>query len=115
MQMIPANPQLCGVIKAETPVNVPRPTNLPVVINRADDDEDEDERLDMPSRRAPPVGGVKVKTLEEIHREKACQDAGPGTEGAQWENPRLCLKLRKGRSQESTHTAHQQSCHGPEP
>lgn len=38
----PANPQLCGVIKAETPVNVPRPTNLPVVINRADDDEDED-------------------------------------------------------------------------
>uniref|UniRef100_A0A8C7G5P4 C3H1-type domain-containing protein n=1 Tax=Oncorhynchus kisutch TaxID=8019 RepID=A0A8C7G5P4_ONCKI len=38
----PANPQLRGVIKTETQVNVPRPTNLPVVINRADDVEDED-------------------------------------------------------------------------
>lgn len=38
----PANPQLRGVIKAETQENVPSPTHPPVVINPADD-EDEDE------------------------------------------------------------------------
>ena len=36
------NPQLRGVIKAETQENVPSPTHPPVVINPADDDEDED-------------------------------------------------------------------------
>lgn len=39
---IPVNPQLRGVIKAETQENVPSPTHPPVVINPADDDEDED-------------------------------------------------------------------------
>uniref|UniRef100_A0A8C7JI96 C3H1-type domain-containing protein n=1 Tax=Oncorhynchus kisutch TaxID=8019 RepID=A0A8C7JI96_ONCKI len=42
----PANPQLRGVIKAETQENVPSPTHPPVVINPADDeDEDEDDQL----------------------------------------------------------------------
>uniref|UniRef100_A0A4W5QQT3 Zinc-finger CCCH domain-containing protein n=1 Tax=Hucho hucho TaxID=62062 RepID=A0A4W5QQT3_9TELE len=39
---IPVNPQLHGVIKAETQENVPSPNHPPVVINPADDDEDED-------------------------------------------------------------------------
>ncbi|KAK6321116.1 hypothetical protein J4Q44_G00080920 [Coregonus suidteri] len=42
---IPANPQLRGVIKAETQENVPSPTHPPVVINPADDDEDEDDQF----------------------------------------------------------------------
>ena len=37
-----ANPQLRGVLKAETQETVPSPTHPPVVINPADDDEDED-------------------------------------------------------------------------
>ncbi|XP_020313418.2 zinc finger CCCH domain-containing protein 11A-like [Oncorhynchus kisutch] len=53
---IEANPQLRGVIKTETQVNVPRPTNLPVVINRADDVEDEDAQSyssKIPSSKIP--------------------------------------------------------------
>ncbi|XP_055724867.1 zinc finger CCCH domain-containing protein 11A-like isoform X2 [Salvelinus fontinalis] len=42
---IPVNPQLHGVIKAETQENVPSPTHPPVVINPADDDEDEDDQF----------------------------------------------------------------------
>lgn len=38
----PSNPQLRGVIKADTQENVPSPTHPPVVINPVDD-EDEDE------------------------------------------------------------------------
>lgn len=37
-----ANPQLRGIIKTETQEPVPSPTHPPVVINPADDDEDED-------------------------------------------------------------------------
>lgn len=40
-----ANPQLRGVIKTETQEAVPSPTHPPVVINPADDDEDEDGEL----------------------------------------------------------------------
>lgn len=36
------NPQLRGVLKADTQETVPSPTHPPVVINPADDDEDED-------------------------------------------------------------------------
>lgn len=36
------NPQLRGVMKTETQEPVPSPTHPPVVINPADDDEDED-------------------------------------------------------------------------
>ncbi|XP_056131113.1 zinc finger CCCH domain-containing protein 11A isoform X2 [Lampris incognitus] len=39
------NPQLRGVIKAETQETVPSPTHPPVVINPADDDEDEDDQF----------------------------------------------------------------------
>ncbi|XP_041091882.1 zinc finger CCCH domain-containing protein 11A-like isoform X2 [Polyodon spathula] len=42
----PPNPQLRGVIKAETLENVPSPTHPPVVINAADDeDEDDDDEV----------------------------------------------------------------------
>lgn len=37
-----ANPQLRGVIKTDTQEAVPSPTHPPVVINPADDDEDEE-------------------------------------------------------------------------
>ncbi|XP_076003274.1 zinc finger CCCH domain-containing protein 11A [Genypterus blacodes] len=40
-----ANPQLRGVMKAETLETVPSPTHPPVVINAADDDEDEDDQF----------------------------------------------------------------------
>ncbi|KAM4624814.1 zinc finger CCCH domain-containing protein 11A isoform 2-T3 [Polymixia lowei] len=40
-----ANPQIRGVIKAETQETVPSPTHPPVVINPADDDEDEDDQF----------------------------------------------------------------------
>ncbi|XP_078139670.1 zinc finger CCCH domain-containing protein 11A isoform X1 [Centroberyx gerrardi] len=40
-----ANPQLRGVMKAETQETVPSPTHPPVVINPADDDEDEDDQF----------------------------------------------------------------------
>ncbi|XP_029907614.1 zinc finger CCCH domain-containing protein 11A isoform X2 [Myripristis murdjan] len=86
------NPQLRGVMKAETQETVPSPTHPPVVINPADDDEDEDDqfseegedgkvgpdgtRLTSP-RKLP--GGPKaddslnfgVSTLEEIRLRKA--------------------------------------------
>ena len=39
---IAANPQLRSVVKPETTEPVPSPTHPPVVINPADDDEDED-------------------------------------------------------------------------
>ncbi len=41
------NPQLRGVIKTEALEPVPSPTHPPVVINPADDDEDEDGELDF--------------------------------------------------------------------
>lgn len=41
------NPQLRGVIKTEAQEPVPSPTHPPVVINPADDDEDEDGNLDL--------------------------------------------------------------------
>lgn len=41
------NPQLRGVKKAETLETVPSPTHPPVVINPADDDEDEDGELEL--------------------------------------------------------------------
>ncbi|CAN9512167.1 unnamed protein product [Ophioblennius macclurei] len=40
-----ANPQLRSVIKTETQELVPSPTHPPVVINPADDDEDEDDQF----------------------------------------------------------------------
>lgn len=45
------NPQLRGVIKTETQEPVPSPTHPPVVINPADDDEDEDGKLDFILKR----------------------------------------------------------------
>uniref|UniRef100_A0A8C7WS67 Uncharacterized protein n=1 Tax=Oryzias sinensis TaxID=183150 RepID=A0A8C7WS67_9TELE len=49
------NPQLRGVIKTETTEPVPSPTHPPVVINAADDDEDEDgEKLQR-------TGGVQLR------------------------------------------------------
>lgn len=42
-----ANPQLRGVIKTETQEPVPSPTHPPVVINPADDDEDEEGELQL--------------------------------------------------------------------
>nr|XP_029538696.1 zinc finger CCCH domain-containing protein 11A isoform X2 [Oncorhynchus nerka] len=88
----PANPQLRGVIKAETQENVPSPTHPPVVINPADDeDEDEDDQLSegedsrsgsdgsrVVSPRKMAVGSTSddsldfgVRTLEEIRLRKA--------------------------------------------
>ncbi|CAB1354044.1 unnamed protein product [Coregonus sp. 'balchen'] len=88
----PANPQLRGVIKAETQENVPSPTHPPVVINPADDeDEDEDDQLSegedsrsgsdgsrVVSPRKMAVGSSSddsldfgVRTLEEIRLRKA--------------------------------------------
>ncbi|KPP69708.1 zinc finger CCCH domain-containing protein 11A-like, partial [Scleropages formosus] len=57
----PANPQLRGVIKAETLENVPSPTHPPVVISTVDD-EDEDEDDDSLN--------FGIKTLEEIRLRK---------------------------------------------
>lgn len=42
-----SNPQLRGVIKTESTEPVPSPTHPPVVINPADDDEDEDGELNL--------------------------------------------------------------------
>ncbi|MGH0156001.1 UNVERIFIED_CONTAM: hypothetical protein FKN15_066582 [Acipenser sinensis] len=50
----PPNPQLRGVIKAETLENVPSPTHPPVVINAADD-EDEDDDGNYLSGVVPPA------------------------------------------------------------
>ncbi|KAJ8400204.1 hypothetical protein AAFF_G00398980 [Aldrovandia affinis] len=84
----PANPQLRGVIKAETLENVPSPTHPPVVINPVDDeDEDEDDQFseegeESSSRMVSPRKLISnasnddsmnfgIKTLEEIKLRKA--------------------------------------------
>ncbi|KAG5274675.1 hypothetical protein AALO_G00138910 [Alosa alosa] len=82
----PTNPQLRGVIKADTQENVPSPTHPPVVINPVDDeDEDEDDQFseegDDRSKMSSPrklIMGPKddslnfnVRTLEEIRLRKA--------------------------------------------
>ncbi|XP_056252860.1 zinc finger CCCH domain-containing protein 11A isoform X2 [Seriola aureovittata] len=78
-----ANPQLRGVIKTETQEPVPSPTHPPVVINPADDDEDEDDQFSEegedgkvgPSpRKLPKLDNslnFGVSTLEEIRLRKA--------------------------------------------
>ncbi|XP_008294282.1 zinc finger CCCH domain-containing protein 11A isoform X2 [Stegastes partitus] len=78
-----ANPQLRGVIKTESQEPVPSPTHPPVVINPADDDEDEDDQFSeegedgkiAPSSRKLPKSGDSlnfgVSTLEEILLRKA--------------------------------------------
>ncbi|XP_068450240.1 zinc finger CCCH domain-containing protein 11A [Clinocottus analis] len=76
-----ANPQLRGVIKAETQEPVPSPTHPPVVINPADDDEDEDDQFSEegedgkvgPSPRKIKSDSLSfgVSTLEEIRLRKA--------------------------------------------
>ncbi|KAK7880282.1 hypothetical protein WMY93_030649 [Mugilogobius chulae] len=79
----PANPQVRGVKKSESQEPVPSPTHPPVVINPADDDEDEDDQFSeegevgvSPRKQA---GGSKsdetmsfgVSTLEEIRLRRA--------------------------------------------
>nr|XP_033482484.1 zinc finger CCCH domain-containing protein 11A [Epinephelus lanceolatus]XP_033482485.1 zinc finger CCCH domain-containing protein 11A [Epinephelus lanceolatus]XP_033482486.1 zinc finger CCCH domain-containing protein 11A [Epinephelus lanceolatus]XP_033482487.1 zinc finger CCCH domain-containing protein 11A [Epinephelus lanceolatus]XP_033482488.1 zinc finger CCCH domain-containing protein 11A [Epinephelus lanceolatus]XP_033482489.1 zinc finger CCCH domain-containing protein 11A [Epinephelus len=74
-----ANPQLRSVIKTETQEPVPSPTHPPVVINPADDDEDEDDQFSEegdvgPSPRKPKSDdslNFGVSTLEEIRLRKA--------------------------------------------
>ncbi|KAM7423396.1 hypothetical protein PAMA_011112 [Pampus argenteus] len=78
-----ANPQLRGVIKTESQEPVPSPTHPPVVINPADDDEDEDDQFSeegddgkvSPSPRKLPRSDESlnfgVSTLEEIRLRKA--------------------------------------------
>ncbi|MBN3274389.1 ZC11A protein, partial [Polyodon spathula] len=58
----PPNPQLRGVIKAETLENVPSPTHPPVVINAADDEDEDDDDDSL---------NFGIKTLEEIRLRKA--------------------------------------------
>lgn len=77
------NPQLRGVIKTEAQEPVPSPTHPPVVINPADDDEDEDDQFSeegedgkvVPSPRKLPKSdnslNFGVSTLEEIRLRKA--------------------------------------------
>ncbi|XP_030632083.1 zinc finger CCCH domain-containing protein 11A [Chanos chanos] len=78
----PSNPQLRGVIKAETQENVPSPTHPPVVINPVDDDEDDDDQFSEEGEENSPrklaMGSSKddsldfgIKTLEEIRLRKA--------------------------------------------
>ncbi|KAM7006216.1 zinc finger CCCH domain-containing protein 11A [Tautogolabrus adspersus] len=99
-----ANPQLRGVIKTEAQEPVPSPTHPPVVINPADDDEDEDDQFSEegedgkvgPSPRKLQKSGDSlnfgVSTLEEIRLRKALkasmkragypiQTADPSTNG----------------------------------
>ncbi|XP_059917980.1 zinc finger CCCH domain-containing protein 11A [Gadus macrocephalus] len=85
-----SNPQLRGVLKAEAQETVPSPTHPPVVINPADDDEDEDDqfseegedgkycpdgnRLTSPrklSGASNQILNFGVSTLEEIRLRKA--------------------------------------------
>ncbi|KAI4827245.1 hypothetical protein KUCAC02_030655 [Chaenocephalus aceratus] len=77
-----ANPQLRGVIKTETQEPVPSPTHPPVVINPADDDEDEDDqyseegedgRVGLSPRKLSKSDSLNfgVSTLEEIRLRKA--------------------------------------------
>lgn len=77
------NPQVRGVKKSESQEPVPSPTHPPVVINPADDDEDEDDQFSeegevgVSPRKQP--GGPKsdgslnfgVSTLEEIRLRRA--------------------------------------------
>uniref|UniRef100_A0A3Q3B552 Zinc finger CCCH-type containing 11A n=1 Tax=Kryptolebias marmoratus TaxID=37003 RepID=A0A3Q3B552_KRYMA len=78
-QTITANPQLRGVIKTDTQEPVPSPTHPPVVINPADDDEDEDGTEYIHERKTKPVLHPRkcdllnfgVSTLEEIRLRKA--------------------------------------------
>ncbi|XP_017292627.1 zinc finger CCCH domain-containing protein 11A isoform X2 [Kryptolebias marmoratus] len=82
-QTITANPQLRGVIKTDTQEPVPSPTHPPVVINPADDDEDEDDQFSEegeenktgPSPKKMSKSGdllnFGVSTLEEIRLRKA--------------------------------------------
>ncbi|KAL4622379.1 zinc finger CCCH domain-containing protein 11A isoform X2 [Arapaima gigas] len=89
----PPNPQLRGVIKAETLENVPSPTHPPVVISTVDDeDEDEDDqfseegeegkvgsdatRIVSPRKLIPGTNqddslNFGIRTLEEIRLRKA--------------------------------------------
>lgn len=79
-----SNPQVRGVKKSESQEPVPSPTHPPVVINPADDDEDEDDQFSeegevgVSPRKLP--GGPKsgddsmnfgVSTLEEIRLRRA--------------------------------------------
>lgn len=78
-----SNPQVRGVKKSESQEPVPSPTHPPVVINPADDDEDEDDQFSeegevgLSPRKQP--GGPKsgdslnfgVSTLEEIRLRRA--------------------------------------------
>ncbi|XP_077582155.1 zinc finger CCCH domain-containing protein 11A isoform X2 [Stigmatopora nigra] len=74
-----ANPQLRGVIKAESQEPVPSPTHPPVVINPADDDEDEDDQFSeegdgpSPRKKSKPdePNNFGVSTLEEIRLKRA--------------------------------------------
>lgn len=75
-----ANPQLRGVIKAETQESVPSPTHPPVVINPADDDEDEDDQCSEEETSPRKLAKVSssddslnfgIRTLEEIRLRKA--------------------------------------------
>lgn len=78
-----ANPQLRGVMKTESQDPVPSPTHPPVVINPADDDEDEDDQFSEEGDVGPSprklTGGTKsgdslnfgVSTLEEIRLRRA--------------------------------------------
>ncbi|XP_054641570.1 zinc finger CCCH domain-containing protein 11A isoform X3 [Dunckerocampus dactyliophorus] len=75
-----ANLQLRGVIKTESQEPVPSPTHPPVVINPADDDEDEDDQFSeegdgVPSPRKRPKSDDShkfgVSTLEEIRLRRA--------------------------------------------
>nr|CBN80943.1 Zinc finger CCCH domain-containing protein 11A [Dicentrarchus labrax] len=78
-----ANPQLRGVIKTEAQEPVPSPTHPPVVINPADDDEDEDDQFSEEGEdgkvgpsprkltRSDDSLNFGVSTLEEIRLRKA--------------------------------------------
>nr|XP_057934899.1 zinc finger CCCH domain-containing protein 11A isoform X4 [Doryrhamphus excisus] len=75
------NLQLRGVMKTESQEPVPSPTHPPVVINPADDDEDEDDQFSeegdgVPSPRKRPKSAddshkFGVSTLEEIRLRRA--------------------------------------------
>lgn len=75
-----ANPQLRGIIKSESQEPVSSPTHPPVVINPADDDEDEDDQfseegeLGVSPRKLPKADdslNFGVSTLEEIRLRRA--------------------------------------------
>lgn len=78
----PTNPQLRGVIKADTQENVPSPTHPPVVINPVDDEDDEDDQFSEEGEESSGISPRKqnssndrlnfgVSTLEEIRLRKA--------------------------------------------